>query len=84
MRDFLNAILSFIGATSLTDNEFDALEIDSATYDAATYSALSGVLVSRESISTLHEKLAFYFQAKGVSITVTNTGKSNIFLGGVL
>ena len=84
MRDFLNAILSFIGTTSLTDLEFAALPIDSAAYNAATYSALSAVLTGRESISTLQDKLFFYFRAKGAEISQAETGKSNIFLGSAL
>ncbi len=84
MRDFLNAILVFIGATSLTDLEFDGLSIDSAAYNEATYTALAQVLEARESVSDLQDKLVAYFAAKGVSVTALNTGKSNIFLGAVL
>lgn len=84
MRDFLNGILAFIGATSLTDEEFDALTIDSAAYDVATYEALSCVLVSRESVSTLQDKLYFFFKAKGAEVSQADTGKSNIFAGAVL
>ncbi len=84
MRAFLNAILTFIGATSLTDGEFDALTIETATYDQATYEALLAVLVSRESISSMTDKLALYFRAKGVEVSVVSTGKSNIFLGSAL
>jgi hypothetical protein len=84
LREFLNAILSFIGTTSLTDNEFDALPIDSAAYNSATYEALAGVLQSRESVSTIKDKLYFYFKARGVEVTEVSTGRSNIFLGSVL
>lgn len=84
MRDFLNAILSFIGAESLTDEEFDSLTIDSASYNVATYEALSAVLVSRETISNLQDRLYAYFTARGVVTTQVSTGKSNIFVGSVL
>lgn len=84
MREFLNAILSFIGASSLTDLEFSALPIDSAAYNAPTYQALSGVLESREAVSTMQDKLFYYFRARGVDINAAETGRSNIFLGSVL
>lgn len=84
MRDFLNGILSFIGAESLTDEEFEALTIESADYDAETFTALSNVLISRESVSTLHDQLAHYFQAKGVAVTTADVAASNIYLGGAL
>ena len=84
MRDFLNGILTFIGSTSLTDEEFDALTIESYGYDQATYQALAHVLEARESISTLQDRLVSYFEAKGVSVTANETGKSNIFIGAVL
>lgn len=84
MRDFLNGILSFIGASSLTDLEFGALPIDSAAYNAPTYEALSDVLQGREAISTLQDKLFYYFRARGVEINAADTAKSNIFMGSVL
>lgn len=84
MRAFLNGILAFIGATSLTDIEFTSLPIDSAAYNADTYNALSGVLSSRESVSGLQDKLVAYFKVKGVDVVPAKTGKSNIFVGAVL
>lgn len=84
LRDFLNGILSFIGATSLTDLEFSALTIDSSGYNAPTYTALSDVLKAREAVSTIQDKLYFYFRARGVEIAQASTGKSNIFLGAAL
>lgn len=84
MRDFINAILAFIGAASLSDDEFNGLTIESADYDQATYEAVLAVLVARESVSEITDRLANYFKAKGVSITTGETGKSNIYVGGVL
>jgi hypothetical protein len=84
LRDFLNGILAFIGAESLTDLEFDSLTIDSAAYNSDTYEALSSVLESRESVSTIQDQLYFYFKAKGVEVTEASTAKSNIFIGDAL
>lgn len=84
MRDFLNAILAFIGAESLTNEEFNGLPIDSASYNADTYNALSAVLAERESVSTIQDKLWAYFKAKGVDVTQASTARSNIFIGSVL
>jgi len=84
VREFLNNILAFIGAESLTDLEFAALPIDSAAYNQSTYDALSGVLVSRESVSTMQDRLVGYFKGKGLDVAVAQTGRSNIFLGAVL
>jgi hypothetical protein len=84
LRDFLDAILAFIGAESLTDIEFDSLTIDSASYNSATYLALSAILAERESVSTMQDKLHAYFTARGVEVTQASTGRSNIFLGAVL
>lgn len=84
MRAFLNGILAFIGASSLTDIEFESLTIDSAAHDEQTYDALNEVLTAREAISTLHDKLNYYFKAKGVEVGEVSVGGSNIFIGSVL
>jgi hypothetical protein len=85
LRDFLNAILVFIGSTSLTDDEFDAVDLETAAYDQATFAALSLVLDSRESVSSLQDRLKWFFQSKGVSVSeVVPAGKTNIYIGDVL
>ena len=84
MRSALNYILNFIGAASLTDEEFDGLTIESTEDDVATYEALNAVLVSRESVSSLTDKLTYYFLAKGAEIPTIDNGKSNILVGQVL
>lgn len=83
IRDFLNAVLAFIGAASLTDEEFDALTIESYGYDSATYEALLSVLDSREAISNDRDRLRYYFLARGVEVAALE-GVSNIFVGSVL
>lgn len=84
MRDFFNAILTFIVAESLTDEEFDLCESTMPLYDQGTYDDLSAVLATRDGVSTMQERLNAYYEAKGVDITEAVTGKSNIFIGAVL
>lgn len=84
MREFLNAILSFIGASSLTDLEFESLEIESYAYDAATYEALLAIVDARESVSNTRDRLRYYFLARGVEVSASSAGRSNILVGAVL
>lgn len=84
MRDFLNGILTFIVATSLTDEEFETCTSTLPIYDQATYDDLSRVLASREMVSTYQDRLLAYYQARGAEITPAKTGKSNILIGGAL
>ncbi len=84
MRDFLNGILQFIGSESLTDEEFESIELEDEEYTIEAYKALDAILFDRESISTIRERLKFYFNIKGVSVEIKPVGKSNILVGGVL
>lgn len=88
MRDFLDAILDFIGSESLTDEEFESLSEDlEQDYTKEVYLALKGVLEARESVSGQPKKLKLYFVAKGVDISDAGaavTPKSNIFIGSKL
>lgn len=84
MRDFFDAILAFIVAESLTDVEFATVTATMPIYDQTSYNDISRILISRESVSVMHERLLAYYRAKGVSITPAETGKSDIFLGSVL
>lgn len=80
----MDAILAFIGAESLTDEEFAYSEIDALEteeYSTAVYDALVVVLDARELVSTMRDKLGYYFRAKGVEITTPTAARSNIFLG---
>lgn len=81
MREALNEILSFIGAESLTDQEFDSIELESMDDQQAVYEALFAVVVAREAVSTIKDQLKYYFLAKGVSIEEQASGTSNIFIG---
>ena len=84
MRDFIDAILTFIEAATLSDEEFDALTIEAAALDAETYAAIDAVLDSREDISTAKDRLLKYFQAGGVDVGPIESPKSQIFVGGAL
>lgn len=82
MRNFLNTILQFIGAATLTDAEFDSLDIDLYGWDKPTYSALAEVLGTREGVSVMQERLKLAFLARGVDVNgLEPKGKSNILIG---
>lgn len=85
MRDFLDAILAFINAESLTDEEFEGVELEGTpSYTKETYLALRTVLEARESVSDAVKRLKLYFIAKGVDVSSTPsipTPRSNIFIG---
>ena len=81
MRDFLDAILAFIGTTSLTDDEFDAIQVDEQVLSFDLYNELGSVLNARESVSNTLTRLTHYFLAAGVEVSEPSAAKSNIFIG---
>lgn len=81
MRDILNAILAFIGSESLTDDEYGEISGGDLSTDEKRYAALDTVLVSREAVSGIRDRLKYYFMAKGVSVGEVDTSASNIFVG---
>jgi hypothetical protein len=87
LRDFLDAILAFIGATSLTDGEYSSIDQTAmavSNYNLYCYIQLSNVLISREAISTTTDRLRWFFMSKGVAVPVADKGKSNIYIGDCL
>lgn len=90
LRDDLDEILSFIGAETLTDEEFDTAEglIETPSNDSEVYEALIAILDSRELVSDYTDKLTAYYAAQGIkfgSAAVSDIKpKSNIFIGGGL
>lgn len=81
----IDAILAFIDTASLNDDEFEMITISDLAYTAALYSEILLVLDSRESVSSVRDRLGFYFKARGVEISETPAaGKSQIYLGGSL
>lgn len=85
MREWLNAILTFIGAASLSDAEYNTinfLHLEVSVHNQAAYDELSKVLAERETMSTMQERLAGFFRAKGLTdLTVADTAKSEILVG---
>jgi hypothetical protein len=88
MRDWLNAIFTFIGTSSLTDPEYASinfLNLEVNNYNQAAYDELSKVLEGRENVSTMQARLVGVFHAKGLTgLAVASTGSSEIYLGSVL
>lgn len=88
MRTTLNGILQFIGASSLTDEEWNSLDADALDSDRLRFDALKGVLASRESVSEMYRRLVSYFKAKGMTFgddePTEALESSNIFVGSSL
>lgn len=84
MRDDLNAILTFIGTESLTDEEFEAVDLDNMDDQVAVYEALKVVLEDRELGSAMTTRLQNYFLAKGTSVVSPSSPDSNIWVGSSL
>ena len=81
MRDFLDGILNAIGATSLTDIEFDTVTASFAILEEATYNDLSAILISRGGVSDDSARLVAYYKANAGIDVVPVFDRSNIFLG---
>lgn len=87
MREFLDSILTFIQSESLTDEEFETIELEDESYTVETYLALRTILEAREGVSDQVERLRTYFMARGVDVNATPevpTPVSNIFIGSPL
>lgn len=84
MRAFLNAILAFIDAASLSDEEFDSIDLEDQEYTSVVYDELLAVLDSRETVSNTRDRLRYYFLAKDVEISETEAAETNIYAGDVL
>lgn len=85
MRSFLDAILTFILCSTLSDDEWTTIDtLTDQSITLANYQALAGVLISRESVSDAQNRLKYYFMAGGVVIAVTDApvvGKTDIYVG---
>jgi hypothetical protein len=87
MRDWLNAIFSFIGTSSLTDEEYSGIDqtgLVVQTYNQQAYDQLAAILETREAVSTMRDRLVAFFKAKGLDVSAIDTAKSEIYLGDVL
>lgn len=83
-RQTLDDVLNFIGAESLSDDEFADLELDDLSDELENYNALIAVLLNRDSVSDRADRLFDYYKAKGVEIPEPVVAKSNILVGGEL
>lgn len=84
MRAFLNAILAFIDAASLSDVEFDSIELTEQEYTVETYEALLAIVDERETVSNTRDRLRYYFLARDVEISESIPAETNIYAGDVL
>jgi hypothetical protein len=84
VRDFLDAILSFIGAASLSDDEYASIDLDTQAYNVETYEALLTILDAREQVSNLRDRLRYYFLARDVAVSDAAAASSKILIGDVL
>jgi hypothetical protein len=84
LRDFLDAILAFIGTTSLTDIEWGTITVSTQEYSVEVYAELLAVLDSREAVSDTRDRLRYYFLARGVSVSESSAGSSQIYVGSSL
>ena len=81
MRDYLNGVLSFIGAESLTNDEFSSITLENISDLVANYNALLVILQDREVVSDMTSRLEHYYLAKGAAVSTPNNARSNIFVG---
>ncbi len=85
LRDFIDAILAFIGASSLTDDEYTSINqtgLSISLYNKALYTAMSTVLIGREAVSSTQDRLRYFFLSKGISdIGEVSKGKTNVYIG---
>lgn len=85
MRAFLDAILAVINSESLTDEEFETIELEgSGAYTKETYLALRTILEARDNVTGQVKKLKLYFLSRGVDLSDSSTiptAKSNIYIG---
>lgn len=84
MRDFIDAILAFIGAASLSDSEFATITQTTQELSVDLYTEILAVVDARESVSNTRDRLRYYFLAGGIEVEESSAGKSNIYVGSVL
>lgn len=88
IRAAVNAILTFIGLATLSDEEYDWLVdqgITGSSTPAEVYAAMVEMLDARDATSAQKDRLRSYFLAKNADIgEAPETGDSNVFIGSVL
>lgn len=76
--------MAFIGAASLSDAEYNSInftQLEVAVYNLACYNELAKILIAREAVSTITDKLRYLFLAKGADVPTVSKAASNIFIG---
>lgn len=83
MREFVDTILGTIGAESLTDLEFESMDIaPPPRWDVGVYQKIKAVLDGRSTVSKFQKRLEGLFIAKGVPVSGTaHTPATNILIG---
>ena len=81
MRDEIDAILSFIGTSSLTNEEFNDLTLTEPYTQQELYSAIYSMFITRGEAQNIYDNLYYYFKAKGETFNQAKTAQSNIFIG---
>jgi hypothetical protein len=85
LRGTVNQILRFTGEPSVTDEEFEDLDITLESTTDELYAALVILLESRDAVSTSVIRLEAYFKAKGITLTIDPpVTSSRIIMGSVL
>ena len=85
MREALDIILTFIGAATLTDEEFDSFTVTLSSTAVEVYEELLALLDERDTVTTTRDRLKYYFLAKGVDVpNIEVEPASNILVGGAL
>jgi len=87
MRDFINTVLAFIGTSSLTNDEYEEIDLSDFGYNIPTFDVVKMLLFERDEATETSDRLKLYFMAKGVNVEgddVTLPAKSNIFIGAAL
>ncbi len=81
MREYFDGVLEFIGAESLTDEEFESIDLENVLDLVANYNALLVILQDREVVSSMTSRLQYYYLAKGAAVSTPVNARSNIFVG---
>jgi hypothetical protein len=86
LRNFLNAILAFIGAESLTDLEFNSLSSELVEgYSLETFEALKAIIEVREGVTDEVERLTYFYMLKGIDVAgIGQRALSEIFIGAAI
>lgn len=82
MRDYLDSILASINSESLTDSEFEGIDLEVEELNQDTFDSLKVILEVRGSIDSQLEKLAEHFIENDVELSnASDTPTSEIFFG---